>query len=143
MKLKQLEGHLGSLQQFSNPKIELDQYPTGPHIASRMLYTITVKGYAVSGGGRAIERVDVSIDGGRTWVEASRYQNADIPYIADNALSNALIEDELIYLRAQFELLKPKDGCFSLNIEIRLTWIFLQKIHISFCFFDVLCCFLH
>ena len=46
---------------------------------------ITVKGYAVSGGGRAIERVDVSIDGGRTWVEASRYQNVDIPYIADNA----------------------------------------------------------
>ncbi|CAL5438345.1 unnamed protein product [Camellia sinensis] len=39
MKLKQLEGHLGSLQQFSNPKIELEQYPTGPHIASRMLYT--------------------------------------------------------------------------------------------------------
>ncbi|CAL5354438.1 unnamed protein product [Camellia sinensis] len=82
---------------------------------------ITVKGYAVSGGGRAIKRVDVSIDGGRTWVEASRYQNTDIPYIADNAssdkwaLSNALIEDELIYLRAQFELLEPKDGCFLLN----------------------------
>ncbi|PKI76268.1 methyltransferase-like protein 5 [Punica granatum] len=39
MKLKQLEGLLGDLQQFSNPKIELEQYPTGPHIASRMLYT--------------------------------------------------------------------------------------------------------
>ncbi|XP_047258294.1 rRNA N6-adenosine-methyltransferase METTL5-like [Capsicum annuum] len=39
MKLKQLESLLGSLQQFSNPKIELEQYPTGPHIASRMLYT--------------------------------------------------------------------------------------------------------
>ncbi|RAL52475.1 unnamed protein product [Cuscuta campestris] len=39
MKLKQLEGILGSLEQFSNPKIELEQYPTGPHIASRMLYT--------------------------------------------------------------------------------------------------------
>ncbi|EEF48218.1 S-adenosylmethionine-dependent methyltransferase, putative [Ricinus communis] len=39
MKLKQLESHLGDLQQFSNPKIELEQYPTGPHIASRMLYT--------------------------------------------------------------------------------------------------------
>ncbi|KAL7214015.1 hypothetical protein ACSBR1_026440 [Camellia fascicularis] len=31
------------------------------------------------------------------------------------ALSNALTEDELIYLRAQFELLEPKDGCVSLN----------------------------
>ncbi|KAL5729133.1 hypothetical protein ACHQM5_002124 [Ranunculus cassubicifolius] len=39
MKLKQLESHLGNLQQFSNPKIELEQYPTGPHIASRMLYS--------------------------------------------------------------------------------------------------------
>ncbi|XP_065635438.1 uncharacterized protein LOC111995818 [Quercus suber] len=39
MKLKQLEGLLGDLQQFSNPKAELEQYPTGPHIASRMLFT--------------------------------------------------------------------------------------------------------
>ncbi|KAI5441975.1 hypothetical protein KIW84_011149 [Lathyrus oleraceus] len=38
MKLKELEGHLGSLDQFPNPKIELEQYPTGPHIASRMLF---------------------------------------------------------------------------------------------------------
>lgn len=69
MKLKQLEGLLGDLQQFSNPKVslslkyiptdrhecliiplsdssfsmlqaELEQYPTGPHIASRMLFTV-------------------------------------------------------------------------------------------------------
>ncbi|XP_071911017.1 uncharacterized protein [Coffea arabica] len=39
MKLKQLEGLLGSLEQFYNPKIELEQYPTGSHVASRMLYT--------------------------------------------------------------------------------------------------------
>lgn len=39
MKLKQLEGLLGSLQQFSSPKIDLEQYPTGSHIASRMLFT--------------------------------------------------------------------------------------------------------
>ncbi|GMN50576.1 hypothetical protein TIFTF001_019733 [Ficus carica] len=39
MKLKQLESLVGDLQQFSNPKIELEQYPTGPHIASRMLFT--------------------------------------------------------------------------------------------------------
>lgn len=38
MKLKQLESVLGDLEQFSNPKVELEQYPTGPHIASRMLY---------------------------------------------------------------------------------------------------------
>ncbi|XP_057950504.1 uncharacterized protein LOC131145442 [Malania oleifera] len=39
MKLKQLEALLGDLQQFSSPKVELEQYPTGSHIASRMLYT--------------------------------------------------------------------------------------------------------
>jgi len=38
MKLKQLEGLLGGLTQFSDPKLELEQYATGPHIASRMLY---------------------------------------------------------------------------------------------------------
>uniref|UniRef100_A0ACD6AAN6 Uncharacterized protein n=1 Tax=Avena sativa TaxID=4498 RepID=A0ACD6AAN6_AVESA len=39
MKLKQLEGLLGGLTQFSDPKVDLEQYATGPHIASRMLYT--------------------------------------------------------------------------------------------------------
>ncbi|KAJ0449523.1 hypothetical protein HanHA89_Chr17g0729411 [Helianthus annuus] len=42
MKLKQLESLLGNLQQFRNPKIELEQYPTGAHIASRMLYTVPI-----------------------------------------------------------------------------------------------------
>ncbi|CAK9197160.1 hypothetical protein BDL97_11G074100 [Sphagnum fallax] len=38
MKLKQLESYLGDVVQFANPKVELEQYPTGPHIASRMLF---------------------------------------------------------------------------------------------------------
>ncbi|XP_024377854.1 uncharacterized protein [Physcomitrium patens] len=38
MKLKLLESYLGSVTQFPSPKVELEQYPTGPHIASRMLY---------------------------------------------------------------------------------------------------------
>ncbi|KAG0491872.1 hypothetical protein HPP92_005270 [Vanilla planifolia] len=38
MKLKQLEGLLGTIEQFSNPKMELEQYPTGSHIASRLVY---------------------------------------------------------------------------------------------------------
>ena len=28
---------------------------------------VTVKGYAISGGGRAIYRVELSVDGGKTW----------------------------------------------------------------------------
>jgi sulfite oxidase len=31
---------------------------------------VTLKGYAVAGGGRGINRVDVSINGGKTWVDA-------------------------------------------------------------------------
>ncbi|KAL0461779.1 UNVERIFIED_CONTAM: Sulfite oxidase [Sesamum latifolium] len=49
---------------------------------------INIKGYAVSGGGRGIERVDVSIDGGKTWVEASKSQKAGIPYISDDESSD-------------------------------------------------------
>nr|CAB3504079.1 unnamed protein product [Digitaria exilis] len=32
-----------------------------------------IAGYALSGGGRGIERVDISVDGGKTWVEARRW----------------------------------------------------------------------
>ncbi|KAG6410164.1 hypothetical protein SASPL_128215 [Salvia splendens] len=45
---------------------------------------VTVKGYAVSGGGRGIERVDVSTDGGQTWIEASKSQKAGSPYVSDD-----------------------------------------------------------
>ncbi|XP_065878238.1 sulfite oxidase [Euphorbia lathyris] len=49
---------------------------------------VRVRGYATSGGGRGIERVDVSINGGKTWVEASRQQKAGVPYIADGTNSD-------------------------------------------------------
>ncbi|XP_048337146.2 sulfite oxidase isoform X2 [Ziziphus jujuba] len=49
---------------------------------------VPVRGYAVSGGGRGIERVDVSVDGGKTWVEATRYQKIGTPYISDDASSD-------------------------------------------------------
>ncbi|XP_024196342.2 sulfite oxidase, partial [Rosa chinensis] len=49
---------------------------------------IVVHGYAVSGGGRGIERVDVSFDGGKTWEEAIRYQKStEVPYVADDTSS--------------------------------------------------------
>eukprot|EP00736_Rhodelphis_marinus_P011937 Rmarinus@m.20173 len=40
MKLKELEGFLQTVTPFQNPKVMLEQYPTSPHIASRMLYAI-------------------------------------------------------------------------------------------------------
>ncbi|KAL8038821.1 hypothetical protein ABFX02_11G132600 [Erythranthe guttata] len=45
---------------------------------------ILIKGYAVSGGGRGIERVDVSIDNGKIWAEASKSQKDGITYISDD-----------------------------------------------------------
>ncbi|KAJ3412338.1 hypothetical protein HDV05_000935 [Chytridiales sp. JEL 0842] len=41
--------------------------------------TIKVEGYAWSGGGRGIVRVDVSADGGKTWIDAQRLQRANQP----------------------------------------------------------------
>jgi sulfite oxidase len=46
---------------------------------------VKISGYAASGGGRGIERVDVSVDGGKTWMEASRYQKKGIQYISGDA----------------------------------------------------------
>ncbi|CAN6446888.1 unnamed protein product [Victoria cruziana] len=48
----------------------------------------TIRGYAVSGGGRGIERVDLSIDGGKTWIETLRYQKRDAPYVSDDIKSD-------------------------------------------------------
>lgn len=40
MKLKELESYLQQVDVFEDPKIILEQYPTSPHIAACMLYTI-------------------------------------------------------------------------------------------------------
>ncbi|PIA51156.1 hypothetical protein AQUCO_01100179v1 [Aquilegia coerulea] len=62
---------------------------------------VTISGYAVSGGGRGIERVDVSVDGGQTWIEASRYQKADVPYIGDDKSSDKWA---WVFFRAEAEI---------------------------------------
>ena len=40
MKLKHLESYLQDVKVFSTPNIQLEQYPTTPHLAAHMLYTI-------------------------------------------------------------------------------------------------------
>ncbi|CAG14397.1 unnamed protein product, partial [Tetraodon nigroviridis] len=40
MKLKELESYLQQVDVFEEPKILFEQYPTSPHIAACMLYTI-------------------------------------------------------------------------------------------------------
>lgn len=49
---------------------------------------MTIAGYALSGGGRGIERVDISGDGGKTWIEASKYQKDNVEYIPDDISSD-------------------------------------------------------
>ncbi|XP_077227128.1 sulfite oxidase-like isoform X2 [Tasmannia lanceolata] len=49
---------------------------------------ITISGDAVSGGGRGIERVDISVDGDKTWMEASKYQKSGVQYVADDLNSD-------------------------------------------------------
>eukprot|EP00088_Acartia_fossae_P039577 TRINITY_DN41205_c0_g1_i1.p1 TRINITY_DN41205_c0_g1~~TRINITY_DN41205_c0_g1_i1.p1 ORF type:complete len:211 (+),score=64.29 TRINITY_DN41205_c0_g1_i1:359-991(+) len=40
MKLKELECHLQEVDEFEDPKILLEQYPTRPHIAACMIHTM-------------------------------------------------------------------------------------------------------
>eukprot|EP00088_Acartia_fossae_P017872 TRINITY_DN2022_c6_g1_i2.p1 TRINITY_DN2022_c6_g1~~TRINITY_DN2022_c6_g1_i2.p1 ORF type:complete len:212 (-),score=23.11 TRINITY_DN2022_c6_g1_i2:587-1222(-) len=40
MKLKELESHLQEVDDFDEPKILLEQYPTRPHIAACMIHTM-------------------------------------------------------------------------------------------------------
>ena len=48
--------------------------PQNSIVGGKAATDITVKGVAWSGGGRKIERVDVSIDGGKTWTAAELYK---------------------------------------------------------------------
>ncbi|CAI5953610.1 unnamed protein product [Closterium sp. NIES-64] len=48
---------------------------------------ITIRGYAAVGGGRGIERVEVSTDGGATWQEATR-----LPHTVDNPSHLGLLQ---------------------------------------------------
>ncbi len=41
---------------------------------------ISVRGYAIAGGGRRVGRVDVSTDGGRTWSQTDLREGADDPW---------------------------------------------------------------
>jgi sulfite oxidase len=40
---------------------------------------VEVRGYAISGGGRTVERVDVSADGGRNW-QTAKFEGDTLPW---------------------------------------------------------------
>ncbi|RUS68460.1 hypothetical protein EGW08_023778 [Elysia chlorotica] len=56
--------------------VSISQLP----VISAICDPVTLKGYAWSGGGRGIIRVDVSADGGETWHEATLKPNGQTPY---------------------------------------------------------------
>ncbi|KAE8717109.1 Sulfite oxidase [Hibiscus syriacus] len=78
---------------------------------------ITIGGYAASGGGLGIERVDVSIDGGNIWLEASRFQKTGIPSISDHESSDkwawVLFEITVDILYSTEIVVKAFYGCKS------------------------------
>ncbi len=39
--------HCQDIAPFASPRIELEQYPTGPHLASRLLFTVRVSANSV------------------------------------------------------------------------------------------------
>jgi sulfite oxidase len=41
---------------------------------------VSVRGYAIAGGGRRVGRVDVSTDGGRAWAQTALREGADDPW---------------------------------------------------------------
>ncbi|XP_070212197.1 rRNA N(6)-adenosine-methyltransferase METTL5-like [Littorina saxatilis] len=43
VRLKELEGWLQEVDVFEKPKVKLEQYPTTPHIAARMLHTMHMR----------------------------------------------------------------------------------------------------
>jgi len=45
---------------------------------------VTVRGYAFSGGGRGIARVDLSLDGGETWLNAELDNNGTKAFTRDS-----------------------------------------------------------
>ncbi|MED6108165.1 hypothetical protein PIB30_020938 [Stylosanthes scabra] len=57
-------------------------------VSTIKLGKVKISGYAASGGGRGIERVDISVDGGKSWIEASRCQKSSVQYVADGSNSD-------------------------------------------------------
>ncbi|XP_057718862.1 uncharacterized protein LOC130933302 isoform X1 [Arachis stenosperma] len=55
-------------------------------VSTLKLGKVKHNGYAGSSGGRDIERVDISVDEGKSWIEALRCQKSGVQYIIDVSL---------------------------------------------------------
>lgn len=57
--------------------------------------SIAMSGYAWSGGGRGIIRVEVSMDGGKTWQSAKLKQDPDQDLVMQLIFSNFIFQDHM------------------------------------------------
>ena len=76
--------------------------------------SITIHGYAYSGGGRSINRVDVSADGGKTWNDATLQKSCDQP--CNRSWSWTLWEAKIEKPAGQVELVcKAVDSSYNVQ----------------------------
>jgi len=111
MKLKQLESTLQAVKAFENPVVRWEQYPTSPHIASHMLYTIDtvydeVEGKVVGDLGCGCGMLGIAA----SLVGSSQVIGVDID---PNALSKAQhnceeLEEQIEFLIADMEMFNIK-----------------------------------
>ena len=89
----------------------------------------------MSGGGRGIERVDISPDGGKSWFEAHRYQKQGVPYVAGNLTSDKwawvlfkaivdvkgdteIVAKAVIFIPSRFLCLLFMPFCFIFQVQV-------------------------
>ncbi|KAJ1822586.1 hypothetical protein LPJ60_001979 [Coemansia sp. RSA 2675] len=123
MKLKQLEGYLGDVAAFKDPKVQLEQYPTTAHLASRILYTAEssygdIDGKAVVdlGCGCGMLSVAAAIMGASSVVGIDI--DADALETALDNLEELEISDTVDLIQASLCVRAPDTGELSLNNDL-------------------------
>lgn len=124
MKLKQLEGFLENLEVYKDPKVHLEQYPTTPHIAAHMLYTIDqtfgdIKGYSIAdlGCGCAILSVGAAMIGSEHVVGFDI--DADALEIAQKNLEECELESNVEFIQCdvkQIDFILTEENLFDIVI---------------------------
>ncbi|KAJ2325644.1 hypothetical protein GGI00_004980 [Coemansia sp. RSA 2681] len=123
MKLKQLEGYLGDVAAFKDPKVQLEQYPTTAHLASRILYTAEtsygdIDGKAVVdlGCGCGMLSVAASIMGASIVVGIDI--DADALETAHDNIEDLEMGDMVDLVQASICVRDPDTGELSLNGDL-------------------------
>lgn len=107
---------------------------------------VTVKGYAISGGGRAIYRVELSVDGGKTWEPVDKIEQTPDKIsgmywawaLWEKKVPKILTTSELVVRACKFSLISfscvVRFSCVCLEPEL-LTICSLSLPHFFLCVF--------